>query len=41
MLTPRASRSPVVILVIDRSRSWAAACSLWVLGRQASPSERA
>ena len=36
MLTPRASRSPVVILVIHRSRSWAAACFAWVLGRRAS-----
>ena len=41
MLTPRASCSPVVILLTHRSGSWAAACSAWALGRRASPSERA
>ena len=40
MLVPRASRSPLVTLVINSSRSWAAACSAWVFGRRASPSER-
>ena len=32
MLTARASRSPVLILLIHRSRLWGAACSDWALG---------